>query len=744
VKTHSLLDPLSNRARDEKRDQTREPVLLIRSDAATLLASELCRYCRKEITGRSFLIAGHRGSGKTTLTGQAFLDVSKECQKQNLLMRPLYVPLHGPTLFSEPRRNESSPERQPSDQIQQSAGSHETLRIVLEDARRPSLPSEQKSDPESDEIRRTLEQIVLCLHRAVAREISDAYRLRATESAEDVRAEHLELAAQLEIELWEGPSAQRLRELWRRARVLRQGVLFNSADRLDQGLLELVALTGVCEAYRRISGIYTRQESQQDAASSKSALSLAIDSTGKNLFGPLLSVLTGGLVGAGLFAANVDALEATLAGFITALGASVVFKFSASRSRERTLASQQTFLFDMTLATLDRDLPMLIQRLLNAGLAPMFVIDELDKVENVFDRFPWLVRYLKMLVTERAFFCFLTDRSYFDEITFLDQKKVYSIESSYFAHRLFIAFQFPDFHSYLANVLVPPEEPVLPNDRPYTAEEQKRSDEYEDEKADREVLPWVLLHRAQMHALDLRRLLEQWPSTLRRGDIRTMDEFRFDVTIQVATEIILTQPALNRRLRQQPEFTQLTYDALYFISRHWKGCDEVDLEDEAKFRSYLVQRSGARPQEGETDRRLNADLPFLLDQVRGLAELLSSTQALTAKLAGWNKDRDTVGLPLLEKRILTTLEGMLKLAERKPAHPVDPAEECLLPEPVPEPEPLLERHGHSWKFTWRFRPDGRSVQRQAPAAEALPAGGTWVRDAELIRQFAATLGTLTG
>ena len=739
MKIHSLLDPLGDRARNKERDDTMEPVLLIGSNAATLLTSELRRYCRGEITGRSFLVAGHRGSGKTTLTGQAFLDVLEECRKQNRPTRPLYVLLHGPNLFPDPRRN--APPPPPPALPTVPAGQPEPLRIVLEHVGKPEPAStKQESEPEPKDLRRTLEQIVLCLHRAFAREISDCYRQRATESPQELLQERLELAAQLEVELWECPSAQRLRELWRRAEVLYEGVLFDPLDaaaaglapRHDQGLLELVALTGVCEAYRRISGTYTRQESQQDAASSKSDLSLALDSTGKNLFGPLLSILTGGLVGAGLFASTTDALQSTLAGFLAAFGASMIFKFSASRSRERALASQQTFLFDMTVATLDRILPMLIQRLQHAGLAPMFVIDELDKVENTV--LPGVIGYLKKLVAERAFFCFLTDRSYFEEILCRSRNQAYSMESSFFAHRLFVAFQFSDFHSYVEKVLVQPEEPRIPAGMPAAAQPQAQADLlqpqtlYKDEKLDVEVVPWVLLHRARMHALDLRRLLEEWLGKLRPGEIRTTDEFRFDVTIQVAVEMVLTQPILNRRLRQQPEFTQIVHDALYYISRRWKDLDPLDLDDRESFRQHLEQRSGAQvaAQSGVPQLLLEQDdLDFLLERVRELANLLSSADAFVARLNSWNKDRTDVGLKPLEDTHLQTLREVLRLTD------------------LPYPLPLLSLGG-SWWFDWRFRPDGRPGPNAGAEVASAVNPEKLKEDMDLIQEIESALEMLTG
>ena len=83
--------------------------LLIESRAYQLLRQELRRYCAGDVNGRSFLISGHRGAGKTTLVASAFLSVLGNSQGRGdhpdvQLLRPLYVPLHGPNLLPGPGR----------------------------------------------------------------------------------------------------------------------------------------------------------------------------------------------------------------------------------------------------------------------------------------------------------------------------------------------------------------------------------------------------------------------------------------------------------------------------------------------------------------------------------------------------------------------------------------------------------------------------------------------------------------
>ena len=89
-----------------------ESPILIRSDAMRLLEHELRRYCEQKVAGRSFLISGHRGAGKTTLIQGAFQQLSAESRQLEdrvLLsrdwmtgpapLRPLFVPLLGPNLL---------------------------------------------------------------------------------------------------------------------------------------------------------------------------------------------------------------------------------------------------------------------------------------------------------------------------------------------------------------------------------------------------------------------------------------------------------------------------------------------------------------------------------------------------------------------------------------------------------------------------------------------------------------------
>ena len=110
---------------------------VVESDAHRLLTDQMQAYLKGEVRGRSFLIAGHRGAGKTFLIRNAaeriYLELFKKEYKELLtpvssaagkgvrnpslrdVQRPLFVQIHGPSLLG--RRGEvahliSPPEEQ--------------------------------------------------------------------------------------------------------------------------------------------------------------------------------------------------------------------------------------------------------------------------------------------------------------------------------------------------------------------------------------------------------------------------------------------------------------------------------------------------------------------------------------------------------------------------------------------------------------------------------------------------------
>lgn len=671
--------------------------VLAESDAARLLLHELRRYRDEMIRGRSFLIAGHRGAGKTTVVLDAVHQVEQESRRDNLPRRPLLVLLHGPNLLPNIADEQPALSRaEAASPADPSVGSREAARPIDE---RVVLGRTQNA----------LIQITLGLYRALAKELGSSFRqqvaLRAAQEGAVLRprtAELLELSTQLDLELDDFPDPARLRELWRRGGFLSRGVLFDpeSQPPPDQGFRELGALVSANKAYQRIESELKSQQKESLGARREQKLAVEADGKGQDLWPPLLSLLTGGALGTGAHViANFGALGTGVIALAGAIGAATVFKYSSSYSRERTASFEYTLVRNLTVETLDRVLPVLIDRLRQAGLVPVFVVDELDKVENLSKRISDLVRHLKKFVAEEAFFCFLTDRSYYEALHRREAQTPYPIEYTYFTHRVFIAFRPDDLHAYVRAVLEDPA--VQPTPLP-------------DDIEDYSLLPYILLHRAQMHAIDLKRHLGFLRSadgtvSLAPGVVRTSLGYRFDVMIQLAIEMLLEQPDMRRRLDRQPEFRRLVYDALYLPSRVWAdGTEELDVSD-AHVGDYLIQRMQAE-QEGviQQDRSQllrDVELTYLIEQVRALVGLLVNREDYQELVARYRQERERQGRP-----VSTSVLSALPL-ERW----------------------LLEPRGPG-RYHWLFDPSGRSL-----SGEIMP----WQEAEVLVTGLANHLRTLS-
>ncbi|HSL70033.1 MAG TPA: hypothetical protein VK864_07300, partial [Longimicrobiales bacterium] len=387
----------------------------------------------------------------------------------------------------------------------------------------------------------------------------------------------------------------------------------------------------------------------------------------------------------GLALSGTTPIATALGGIVTALGASLVFKVNTTRKHERSLSREYQFIYDLSVATLDRILPILIERLREAGLAPVFVVDELDKVDELSKRIISMVHHLKKLVAENAFFCFLTNRSYFEEMLAQGSGRAYPVEYTYYTHRLFVVFAPEDFERYLLKRLPNPQ---LPNIQTQAVQSAVQVAPETADLTACAILRWALRHRSQLHVVDLQREI----AALRddEGRVRTAPEDIvsarrniIDITFQVAIESTLGQRDVIQVMQYRPEFRRLLHDAMYYVSRHWlAGAEEVDLSDAGRddFLVYLESRTGR-----DEERRPNAndhdsadtrpsvtenDLDFLFDQVRILADFLSNRPSVETvagdatgatrdwrneRLAAWGDSRRKRGLPDLEPDVLDAL-----------------------------------------------------------------------------------------
>jgi hypothetical protein len=707
---------------------------LAESSAAAVLEQQLDLYCRGRINGRSFLIAGHRGAGKTTLVASAFMTVRSRAEddRETGLARPLLVPLNGTTLLPDPELP-----RHPARPWWVSADDEES---------KPPASTGAK-----DEARNALEQITLCLFRALAKEVALSFRPAVVTERPGGRyrrldLQRLEVAAQLESEIFDCPEPDRLCQLWRLGGLfdddaerslfwrrpsgfqpLFRRLLYRSPtsdlDVRSQVLRELVAVAAAADAYRRISGKVEQEDKRREATEETKEVAAGLHATGKELLNFLMVLAAGGLAGTGALAAEAGTVPSVLTGLATALAASAFFKIGYSRQRRRASTRELTFLPDRTLETLDRTLPILIDRLLDARIAPVFVVDELDKVKNLPERMGGLVRHLKTLLAEQAFFCFLTDRLYFEETQPRRAESGYPVAYSYFTYCLYVVFSAAALHRYLASVLISP------------ASLSARPDP--DEVLDYAFLPYILLYRSKMHMLDLRREIallsdDQGRVALPPGSVRTSVPFRLAVLTQVAVEIVLASKELVDWVEQSPPALRLVYDALYYPARQWEDGQDVRLQDAdlEAFERYLLCRADLRVDRDVRRRALSdKQLEILFDSARQVALLLSDWASFAVALDKFNGDfpKSRVDTPVVE--------NLRQLRQAKPGEE--------------ERRPPFERVKSRFHFKWRYTPldeprasRAERVERAAAAAPPVQQPD-WQEDASLIGEIDAFLAELS-
>jgi hypothetical protein len=687
--------------------------ILAESDASRLLRQELERYLDKRVGGRSFLIAGHRGAGKTT----AVLDAVRREYEISLREgppRPLFVPLHGPSLL--PNLADIQPAV---------AGAAEPKKKADGAADDSSKPAQTKP---LGRTQNALIQITLGLYHAVAKEITRAFRERVREQASGAnylpgpfRAELAELAAQLELELDDFPDPARLREFWRRAGSLDSGVLFDAehVPAFDQGLRELIALVSVNKAFQRIEADLKGQRtdiSKQNAiaeASAEGSVKLS------ELVGPIVSLITGGIVTGGVAAGGQltsdRIITAGVAGIVASLAAATVMKYSSKSTRERSTSWEYTLVRNFELDTLDRVLPVLTDRLREAGLAPVFVVDELDKVENISQRMPDIVKHLKQFVAERSFFCFLTNRSYYESLRRRLLDEPYPREHTYFSQPLFVAIRPHDLHEYLLQVI------------------QKDNPSPEDDE-DYQVLPYVLRFQAQAHASDLQRRLAQirGPNgmvNLAPGAVRTRPDYVAAALIQLGIEMVLDQGEMRRELESNPETWQVAYDAMYYIPRRWlQGEETVDL-NETPFELYLAGRikedvdnspPGTESNGHSTVLDVKSRL-LLLNGARRLAALLADPDRFRTEFHQYQSELRTRNRPEVDSALWNALLD----------NPTEMKNRQLL-----EPEPQNV-------YRWRFSPSGRSLVPLEAILDASLLRQKGLEHAKLIRVVADAISEVS-
>ena len=637
LKLTKLVEPLSGKSRPDED--------FAKCDAYDRLRDGIEQYVMQRINGRSFLVAGHRGSGKTFLVYKAIEALIWKRDKEDrpyhkVLPRPLIVRVHGPDLLKT-SQDLSSPEP--------NVGAGNALRLLT-----------------------------TALHRSVCDEFADCYRDRSSK-------DDGEIAAQFRLELDRTPPSERLKMFWQRAGALGSGILASPADSQQlkspaepttvrmtgaqapdvqgQGYRELTALATLIHAADQL-GEYRRMDDRRRHSSGEQqgndyfVFFERLFTKSRPFIGPLSSTIFGITVAAILIKEDVPAVASLAAGLLTTLVLLFLFNLSRDRSENSSLVH------DDSPSTMTRAFPILIERVRDAGLAPIFVVDELDKVDNLYDTLGSLMNGLKGLVSDQAMFCFVSDRSYFDRISALRRRESYPVASTYF-NDIFYTTYSPDQIDELLTKLI----------TPAAAGGNEEMD----------VLRSWLKFRSRMHLGDLIRLANSRAGADRTIEIepnlKTVKGYRYAMDLQEEVEKRLKEGDLKDRIRQDPYFLQSAYDALYYVPREWeKRSRRLDTSKPA-FARYMADRAGAgavsgsgeaghgqggvqRTKRPRDERELDVDFLHLemLSIVRRLKEMNALKELVAEVEFEWKHDeygRELHGKPMLEEAILLADLGHL-------------------------------------------------------------------------------------
>ena len=605
------------------RPNATHPALRARTNALDSLTVELRRYLDEQVRGRCCLIAGPRGSGKTTLIETA-REMVTAGQNGCRLIR---VRLHGPSLLQKPLSPKSA---------------------VDKDGKPVAVDAESKTNAEQQALYEQVLKIVLInLYQTFAEEVANAYQSCVAAKG----SEALEKAAQFRLTLDGAPSANILRHFWEWADpdALQRGVLGLTSPFDDQGMREIVALATASEAYRSCTGKFTRETSGEGTAGAKNESTSKINATGAELKQVLVSATSGlGIAAAAVQYGGMPPVTATLAGAAASLLSTAAFSFSSTRSSEVKVKEAVTFLPDLSVASLVHRAPLVLRRLRQAGVAPVFIVDELDKVDKLKDSLTDLVSYLKFISADEAFFCFLTDRSYLAEMATINRERGDTRQRTIFTNRLLVNYHPRDLHAFLEEVIQPSD--TAPGD------EQANFD------ADAQALRYVLIQRSRMLPFELVRSI----ADMRTGDRLTLPKhgrldraYQFHLIMQLALEVVLATPFVAERIARDDEFGQTIYDSLYYPTAHWyAGKRDLDITVDV-LTTRLGEISGHQILASDDDKH------FLRERLERMLDLVCEPTRLQAEVKSAADDGRMTILVRVREAILSEPRLLKKVADNQ-------------------------------------------------------------------------------
>jgi hypothetical protein len=640
------------------------------------------RYCKGEVDGLSVLISGQRGAGKTTLAKLAIQHAMSE--PHGLIPLPVYLhgpTVIDPAARPEPKAKNGEAA---ADHDEAHGTSGNSVAAILAISPRTAAPDpapsptatpapaakaetkEEASARLADETKKqatikngAFRLILGELYRCLSRAMYDAW-LNAIDESPDARrsrSELLELRAHLDLTVDRAPDFETLRTIWDRAGFLHSGVAYYltparrptpgdnptrlfpippiAGDPRDQGLREVIALSACADTYNVILGTPTERLRRAQSAAREREYNLRLSRPAakseakaggddkpkgslEKLAPPALGTAAGGL------ALLADKSEHFLAG--VAIGAAVwaastlTLTYGMRRELKKKIDRELDLDVDWSPERIERDLPLLLKRVKDSGFAPIFIVDELDKVAEAATKLEQFLHLAKHIVTDYAAFMFLTDRTYYERLmgsetppqyigrpsaqdqptataaaaatpnttqpeptaaaaatpTMMQQEPIArgptnqresrpdAATSTFFTHRIFVNYTPDDYRKYLFDLV---------NQR-WTA----------DDVFDRRLglLAWgtILVYRSQMVPFNFNRRLtalldEDGKFTPDYQDPRTPLRRvvnRQELTMQIAAEVILRRRDVRDRTDDVPIYQQYTVDTLYYLSYlHLRG-----------------------------------------------------------------------------------------------------------------------------------------------------------------------------
>lgn len=428
--------------------ESSQPSRRVHSQQSQQLHDTMLRYLRGEVSGRSILIGGSRGSGKTTLVKGTIHDLDLVAQSSRNIRRPVYVPLHGPSLLPESDEIEVEFFRRFRESVKSTKAEEKWYEQYWPNR------LEDEATSQAFKLEFALEQIAKVLYVAVADVITRSFRRRIIErDGQGHRQEALdglEMAAQLQLELDREPEVARLRMLWDHINRLDSGVLFpdmkTGPEQVDRGLTEIVALASAIQVNLRINNNVSHETKESEDKAQVDARTSEFGGKVNEIMKPLLPILTGGATTTATFS-SLGPFMAVLSGIAVSLAAGMTVQLTSERKRSRSQKEEFVLLRDLSSRSLLRLMPSLIDRLCSAGLAPIFVIDELDKIKGLKKEMNDLVGFLKQFCGEDAFFCFLTGREFFEEME-AEMRKGYRPIYTYFTDLLYVVHDPNEIRDY--------------------------------------------------------------------------------------------------------------------------------------------------------------------------------------------------------------------------------------------------------------------------------------------------------